>query len=49
VHKEELHNLYFPPITVRVVKPKKKRWTEYLARMGEINKYKTSVETPEKK
>jgi hypothetical protein len=35
LHKEELHDLYFSPLIVRVIKSKM-RWAGHLARMGEV-------------
>jgi hypothetical protein len=36
LHNEELHNLYTSPNIVRVIKSKRMRWAEYVARMGEM-------------
>jgi hypothetical protein len=35
VHNEELHDLYNSPSIVRVIKSRKMRWAEHVARMGE--------------
>ena len=35
LHNEELSDLYSLPNIVRVVKPRRKRWTGHVARMGE--------------
>jgi hypothetical protein len=36
LHNEELHGLYFPPSIVRVIKSRRMRWAENVARMGEV-------------
>ena len=35
LHNEELNDLYYLPNIVRVVKSRRMRWAEHLARMGE--------------
>jgi hypothetical protein len=35
LHNDELHNLYFSPNIVRVIKSKRMRWAGHVARMGE--------------
>ena len=35
VHNEELHSLYRSPNIVRVIKSRRLRWAEYVARMEE--------------
>ena len=35
LHNEELNDLYCSPNIVRVVKPRRMRWTGHVARMGE--------------
>jgi hypothetical protein len=35
LHNEELHNLYSSPGIINVVKSRRMRWTEHVARMGE--------------
>jgi hypothetical protein len=35
MHNEELNDLYSLPNIVRVVKSRRKRWAEHVARMGE--------------
>jgi hypothetical protein len=32
---EELHNLYSSPDIIKMIKPKEKRWTGHVTRMGE--------------
>ena len=34
LHNEELNDLYSPSV-VRVIKPRRMRWTRHVARMGE--------------
>jgi hypothetical protein len=34
LHNEELHDLYSSPNIVRVIKSRRKRWKEHVARMG---------------
>jgi hypothetical protein len=31
--KEELHNLYYSPITIRVIKSRRMKWAGHVARM----------------
>jgi len=33
MHKEELHKLYASPNTIRVIKSRRMRWVEHVARM----------------
>jgi hypothetical protein len=35
LHNEELHNLYSLPSIIRIIKSRRMRWAEHLARMGE--------------
>jgi hypothetical protein len=35
LHNEELHNLYFSPSIIRIMKLRKMRWAGHVARMGE--------------
>ena len=35
LHNEELHSLYCSPITVRVIKSRRMRWANHVARMEE--------------
>jgi hypothetical protein len=34
LHNEELHNLYFSPNVIRMIKSSKMRWTCHVARLG---------------
>jgi hypothetical protein len=34
LHNEELHNLYSSPNIIRMIKPRRMRWTGHVARMG---------------
>jgi hypothetical protein len=44
----ELHNLYSSPSIVRMIKSRRMRWAEHVARMGEKrNTYRILVEIPE--
>jgi hypothetical protein len=36
LHEDELHSLYSLPNIVRVIKLKRMRWAEHVARMGEV-------------
>jgi hypothetical protein len=35
LHNEELHNLYSSPSRIRIIKSRRVRWVEHVARMGE--------------
>jgi hypothetical protein len=35
LHNDELHNLYSSPNIVRMIKSRRMRWAEHVARMGE--------------
>jgi hypothetical protein len=35
LHNEELHNLYSSPSIIRIIKSKRMKWAEHVARMGE--------------
>jgi hypothetical protein len=35
LHNEELHNLYYSPSIIKVIKSRRIRWAGHLARMGE--------------
>jgi len=47
---EELHVLYFSPNIIRVIKSRRVRWTEHVARMGDRRgAYRVLVRKPEVK
>jgi hypothetical protein len=48
LHNEELHNLYSSPNIIRMIKSRRMRWAEHVARMGEKrNAYRILVGKPE--
>jgi hypothetical protein len=48
LHNEELHNLYPSPNIIRMIKSRRMRWAEHVARMGEKrNAYRILVGKPE--
>jgi hypothetical protein len=48
LHNEELHNLYFSPNIIRMIKSRRMKWAGHVARMGEKrNAYRILVEKPE--
>jgi hypothetical protein len=50
LHNEELHNLYYLPSIIRIMKSGRMRWAEHVARMGEKrNVYRLLVGKPEGK
>jgi hypothetical protein len=50
LHSDELRNLYSSPNIVRVIKSRRMRWTEHVARMGERRGvYRVLVGRPEGK
>jgi hypothetical protein len=50
LHNEELHNLYFSPSIIRIIKSRRMRWAGHVARMGEKrNSYRILVGKPEGK
>jgi hypothetical protein len=50
LHNEELHNLYFSPNIIRMIKSRRIRWTGHVARMGKKrNPYRILVGKPEEK
>jgi hypothetical protein len=47
LHNEELHNLYSSPSIIRIMKSRRIRWAEHVARMGENrNVYRLLVGKP---
>jgi hypothetical protein len=50
LHNEELHDLYYSPSIIRMIKSRSMRWARHAARMGEKrNAYRIFVGTPEKR
>jgi hypothetical protein len=50
LHTEELHNLHASPNIITVIKSRRMRWAEHIARMGEMrNAYNILVLKSEKK
>jgi hypothetical protein len=50
LHNEELHNLYFSPSIIRIIKSRRLRWAGHVARMGDKrNVYMLLVGKPEGK
>jgi hypothetical protein len=50
LHKEELHNLYYSPSIIRMIKSKRMKWAGHVARVLEKwNTYKLLVGKPEGK
>jgi hypothetical protein len=50
LHNEELHDLYSSPSIIRIIKSRRIRWAEHVARMGETrNAYRLLVRKPEGK
>jgi hypothetical protein len=48
LHNEELHNLYFSPHIIRMIKSRRMRWAGHVARMEEKkNAYRILVGKPE--
>jgi hypothetical protein len=52
LHNEELHNLYFSPYIIKMMKSRRMRWAGHVARMGEkryayrISVGKTQIKRP---
>jgi hypothetical protein len=45
LHNEKLHDVYFSPSIIRIIKPRRMRWAGHVARMGEKRKaYRLLVE-----
>jgi hypothetical protein len=50
LHNEELHNLYCSPNIIRIIKSRRMRWAEHVARMGDNrNVYRLLVGKPKGK
>jgi hypothetical protein len=50
LHNEELNNLYCSPNIIRMIKSRRIRWAEHVARMGKKRKaYRILVGKPERK
>jgi hypothetical protein len=50
LHNEELHNLYSSPSIIRIIKPRRMRWVEHVARIGvKRNVYRLLAGKPERK
>jgi hypothetical protein len=50
LHSQEFHNLYSSPSIIRIIKSRRMRWAEHVARMGEKkNVYRLLVGKPEGK
>jgi hypothetical protein len=50
LHNDELHSLYSSPNIIRVIKSRRMRWAEHVARMGEgRDVYRVLVGRPEGK
>jgi hypothetical protein len=50
LHNEELHNLYYSPNIIRMIKSRRMRWAGHVARMGEErNAYRILAGKPERK
>jgi hypothetical protein len=50
LHNEELHNLYYSPSIIRIIKSRKMRWAGHVARMREKRiVYRLLVGKPERK
>jgi hypothetical protein len=49
LHNEELHNLYSSPSIIRIIRSRRMRWAEHVARMGEKrNVYRLLVRKPKR-
>jgi hypothetical protein len=49
LHNEELNDMYSSPNIVRVIKSRRMRWAEHVARMVEVGGYSVLVGKPEGK
>jgi hypothetical protein len=50
LHNKELHNFYYSPSIIRIIKSRRMRWAGHVARIGEKrNAYRLMVGKPEGK
>jgi hypothetical protein len=49
LHNEKLHNLHSSPSIIRMMKPRRLRWAQHVARMGEKRDAYRIVGKPEAK
>jgi hypothetical protein len=49
VHNEELHNLYYSPRIIRIMKSRRMRWAGHLVHMKKRNVYRILTGKPEGK
>jgi hypothetical protein len=50
LHKEELHNFYFSPRIIRIIKSRRMKWAGHVARMGQKRDvYRLLIGKPEGK
>jgi hypothetical protein len=50
LHNEEMHDLYFSPNIIRIIKSRRKKWAGYVAQTGEKRAtYRLLVGKPEGK
>jgi hypothetical protein len=47
LHNEELHNLYFSPSIIRMIKSRRMKWAGHAARLEKRNAYRILVGWPE--
>jgi hypothetical protein len=40
LHNEELHNLYYSPNIIRMIKSRRMRWAGHVARMGRLGMHR---------
>jgi hypothetical protein len=49
LHDKELHDLYSSPSIIRIIKSRRMRWADHVARMEKRNAYRLMVGKPEGK
>jgi hypothetical protein len=49
LHNEELHNLYSSPSIIRMIKSRRMRWADHIARRRRIGMHRTLVGKPDGK